>query len=970
MEHRRFRQRNVPNAYVPETILLTPERGTLSHVDMMKYLLLVFCCAVFLPRDVFAATNVQITKVSTLGSAAHEWVEITNTGDVAVSLTNWKFFESNVNHSLKLIQGSSTLSPHETAIITEDTPTFLKDFPNTTTTVFDSSWSALLDAGEELALKDASLILVDDATYPATNGFVLQRNPSQNVWCEISTTVAPGVANECPVLPPVQQNETTTSTIQTDQTTTTDSTTSTVQETTQTSNATSTDIISPPSSSTDVITNLQTNSVATTSTPQLFLSEIFPAPVSGEKEWIEMWNEGDAISADNGCVLADATTHIIATVPTIDAKSFATVVLDSAKLNNDGDTVTLTCNQTLLDSIVYGNETLPAPKTGDGIAREILPHGAWQNTHSPTPGLANTITIPITTSVSSNATSYKSASTRTYQKGRILINEIYPGSANDAWIELANPETHALSLSGFTVRSGTNLPIVLQGTIAANGHVVVAPLKSGLSGKLGVVFLVDPDGYTTDEVEWGDEDVTPLDNAPAQTTAHTSIARTFDTFTSWNALADFKETALPTPGLSNRIVPVSTDETSFHLNEIFPNPKGADEQNEFIEIKNTASSSVSTLGWHIAINQNQPKEIPEQIIAPHSLFVLRKTDLGNAIPNTGGTITLLSPLGKIMDTVAYTSAKEEESFAQDASTNWNWSTTATPGEENIFSQKVSTTVPTSKMASIAATLTNTVAVTFNTKATSTLKTKAKTIKVTAKKTTKTVAKKPATTSFIITGTVTAEPNILGSKTIIITNKQGNFLVHLGSIAANFQRGDVLRVTGKNTTKDTYTNVTAKNILKTGKDTATSTLVAIQDIRDTSAYSLVTVEGTVTDKKGRVLTLSDGDEISVQLPTNFSDTNTQTLDAKIRVTGILRLKTTGIKDIVMRDKNDVTILSVPPLPPQIHKPDANATPPISSTATVLTGTASGMLLMLAWSASAPWRKRLVENIAKLRTQHTG
>lgn len=113
------------------------------------------------------------------GSDTHEeWIEIYNQTDQAIDLSGWKFFESGVNHSLTLAQGSFILSADERAVIAKDATKFMEEYDGFTGILLDSSFS-LSNEGEELAIKNKAGEIVAQANYSKDlggndNGFSLE----------------------------------------------------------------------------------------------------------------------------------------------------------------------------------------------------------------------------------------------------------------------------------------------------------------------------------------------------------------------------------------------------------------------------------------------------------------------------------------------------------------------------------------------------------------------------------------------------------------------------------------------------------------------------------------------------------------------------------------------------------------------------------------------------------------------------
>jgi hypothetical protein len=122
--------------------------------------------------------------------ADREWIEINNGTANSVDLTDWSFFEADTNHALTLVQGSETVSAGDFAIIAEDAPQFLLDYPAYTGTLFDTAF-VLLNTGETIAIKDSGGVVVDEVTYASSQGAADDGNSlqkSENGWVAAAPT--------------------------------------------------------------------------------------------------------------------------------------------------------------------------------------------------------------------------------------------------------------------------------------------------------------------------------------------------------------------------------------------------------------------------------------------------------------------------------------------------------------------------------------------------------------------------------------------------------------------------------------------------------------------------------------------------------------------------------------------------------------------------------------------------------------
>ena len=117
----------------------------------------------------------------------HEWLELYNNDTTDIDITGWCFYEAGINHSLTLIQGSMVIPSGGYAIIADNATTFLDEHQECNCTVIDSAFS-LNNSGEYIALKNATLGIIDEVAYNASwgadgNGRTLELNATRG-WEE------------------------------------------------------------------------------------------------------------------------------------------------------------------------------------------------------------------------------------------------------------------------------------------------------------------------------------------------------------------------------------------------------------------------------------------------------------------------------------------------------------------------------------------------------------------------------------------------------------------------------------------------------------------------------------------------------------------------------------------------------------------------------------------------------------------
>ncbi len=311
---------------------------------------------------------------------------------------------------------------------------------------------------------------------------------------------------------------------------------------------------------------------------------------------------------------------------------------------------------------------------------------------------------------------YSSSTPPIINPSDIVINEFaaVPGDGEKEWIELFNNASTTLDLSGMIIEDNTGKILELSGEIGAGGFLVAELLTNKLNNAGDIIILKDSDGEIIDDAAYGaGDDGDTSDNAPTAEKGET-IARTTDGKDSDNDLSDFALTTTPTRGAANSITPRPTTSggggssqsysssqptadyywlrQNIIINEIFPNPAGADEDNEFIEIKNIGQSAVDLTNW-ILRDASDSKyaicsggECSASIIRPAEFFVVYRNNSKIALNNSGvEQIKLFSPDNILAQTVEYDSTTEENySYSRDNKGDWYWTASSTPLAENVI----------------------------------------------------------------------------------------------------------------------------------------------------------------------------------------------------------------------------------------------------------------------------------------------
>ncbi len=443
------------------------------------------------------------------------------------------------------------------------------------------------------------------------------------------------------------------------------------------------------------------------------INEFVSDPAEGE-EWIEIFNNKDSDIDLTGWKVEDGVGTIVTLGTTITADGFQTIDFTSSKLNNSGDIIILKKSDgTIIDQVAYGNwndgdvaDNAPKASDPNSVARKI-DGGDTNNdladfsvTTTLTKNSANTITTPPSEETGGVSTPEETtpSSPPSWPVGALLINELVadPTDGEVEWIEFYNPGSATINLNNWKVEDGGETATTLSGSIGPLGFFVLERPKGLLNNSGDTIVLKDPAGIIIDQIAYGNwDDGDAGDNAPAAPDPN-STARKTDGQNSTNDFNDFSVTT-PTRGSSNagglQQNPNGAYSHDIIINEVLPNPKGDDTQGEFIELKNVGATDIDLTGWKIGDASSKRYTIKASdftsiILKPKEFFVLYRKTTGIALNNSGAeSAKIFSPDGALVGTLEYSgAAAEDESFARETE-NYFWTSTPTPGKENIITRK-------------------------------------------------------------------------------------------------------------------------------------------------------------------------------------------------------------------------------------------------------------------------------------------
>ena len=309
-----------------------------------------------------------------------------------------------------------------------------------------------------------------------------------------------------------------------------------------------------------------------------------------------------------------------------------------------------------------------------------------------------------------NSVTYVSTGSRS-----VIINEVaWAGTTSslteDEWIELYNPGSAAINISGWRLKAADGAPsIPLNGSIPAGGYFLLERDNDN------TVSDILADQVYTGELSNSGEDLTLYDSSnkvidtangnggswpKGSSSTYGTMERngtSTESDSAWLTNTGIKRNGknanggdiLGTPKNANAAAPTPTPTVARTLtptpvfigtaipidprpiiNEILPRPGydwngdgRTDVYDEFIEIKNLTAVDINLNGWRLDDEANlgsDPYTLPSVILRPEERIVFYALETNILLSDGGDTVRLISPNGKIYDAYTYTLARAED----------------------------------------------------------------------------------------------------------------------------------------------------------------------------------------------------------------------------------------------------------------------------------------------------------------------
>lgn len=287
----------------------------------------------------------------------------------------------------------------------------------------------------------------------------------------------------------------------------------------------------------------------------------------------------------------------------------------------------------------------------------------------------------------------------------ILVNEIMinpeDSNADYEFVELYNQMNIEKDISGWILEDSqgktTKFTLPANTKIAGRGFLTFyrPQTKITLNNSGDGVKLSNASGQICDASPYNsgaaDEDISYSRKNASWVWAATATPNAANVFTEAKSGSTDSSNQKNNDSSSSASTPTPmTASSTIILNEFMPNPKGADSEKEFIELKNISAGAVKLDKWRLEDSDRKKFVFSSStIIGPNGFLTIWSKDSNISLNNSNDAIKLFNPDGQITDQISY-NEPTEDNFSYNrvsASTSlWKWSTVPSPGVENFISE--------------------------------------------------------------------------------------------------------------------------------------------------------------------------------------------------------------------------------------------------------------------------------------------
>ncbi len=333
------------------------------------------------------------------------------------------------------------------------------------------------------------------------------------------------------------------------------------------------------------------------------------------------------------------------------------------------------------------------------------------------------------------------------------------------------------------------------------------------------------------------------------------------------------------------------------INEILPNPEGADTDGEWIEILNRGEVKIDLSNWQLDDSEGGSKPysfLDNFLLEAGKFLVVDRAESGLALNNTPDAVRLFNNLGELVDEVEYEKAIEGEAYARGLNDKWFWTTALTPGQENIISVADSESVIVAPDSYSYTSSANSVKSNGD---------------IIIETTLENIKECEVGDLVKVNGTVAVLPGVLGSQYFYITGSPGIQVYNYYKDFPSLQLGDYITVSGEISMSNGEMRIKTKQasdmqVLEHGEPPAPEQL-SCDKISEEYTGQLVSVTGEVVERKSSLVYLDDGTDetlIYIKAATGINASNIKEGE-RVAVTGLVGRTQSGPR-IMPRSNEDI------------------------------------------------------------------
>ncbi|MBU1119540.1 lamin tail domain-containing protein [Patescibacteria group bacterium] len=341
----------------------------------------------------------------------------------------------------------------------------------------------------------------------------------------------------------------------------------------------------------------------------------------------------------------------------------------------------------------------------DGTAETSYAAHTYQNIGTYTA----TLVVTDAYGLSSNDSCVVSVSQKKYSH-TLIISELLPDPIGDdasgEFIELTNTGQSSVDLDGYQVSDGSKTYTIssddFDSTVVASSNYFLIPRavsSIALNNTNDHVFLRDPHGTNITDVQYdqSQEGYAYAYNQSVYTWTKTPTPGAKNVIEQ-DPPPEPKETKDPPktspPEPAKPELPSGTCVSNVSITELMPNPQGEDAQSEWIELYNGNDVAVDLARWKLddAEGGSVPYEFMTQTpVGAHSYAVFNRAETSIALNNSNESVRLFCPDGSDVSSASFEGSAPEGSSYASQGTVWSWTTTPTPGSNNVITGESSDT---------------------------------------------------------------------------------------------------------------------------------------------------------------------------------------------------------------------------------------------------------------------------------------